>query len=106
MVFAGDPKLLGFHRFCCLGFHLGGRVRVIFALNLSPVPLLGYGGSGADNGMRIMTGQSTETPREYFMLDAERELIAFETKERELRKQERRERVEQKFPNLIKELQS
>ena len=58
-----------------------------------------------DNGMRIMTGQLTEPPREYFMLVAEKELVAFERKERELRKQERRERVEQKFPNLLKELQ-
>ena len=59
-----------------------------------------------DNGMRIMTGQLIETVREEFMLVAEKQLIAFELKERELRKQERRERIEQKFPNLLKELQS
>ena len=39
------------------------------------------------------------------MLVAERELIAFERKERELRKQERLDRVKEKFPNLIRELQ-
>jgi hypothetical protein len=56
--------------------------------------------------MRIMTGKLIEPPPEYFMLVAEKELVAFERKERVLRKQERRERVEQKFPNLLKELQS
>ena len=76
-------------------------------LQLFRVPLFWYGGwLGVDNGMRIMTGELIEPPREYFMLVAEKELIAFERKERELRKQERRERVEQKFPNLLKELQS
>jgi hypothetical protein len=59
-----------------------------------------------DNGVRIMTGQLRETPRDDFMLVAEKELIAFERKERELRRQERRERLQQKFPNLIIELQS
>ena len=53
-----------------------------------------------------MTGQLVETPRDDFMLVAEKELIAFERKERELRRQERRERLEQKFPNLLLELQS
>jgi hypothetical protein len=53
-----------------------------------------------------MTGQLLETPRDDFMLVAEKELIAFERKERELRRQERRERLQQKFPNLIIELQS
>jgi hypothetical protein len=56
--------------------------------------------------VRIMTGQLLETPRDDFMLVAEKELIAFERKERELRSQERRERLQQKFPNLIIELQS
>jgi hypothetical protein len=40
------------------------------------------------------------------MSAVERELIAFERKERELRKQERLERAAQKFPALVKELQS
>ena len=58
------------------------------------------------DGMRIMTGQLVETPRDGFMLVAERELIAFERRERELQKQERLERAAQKFPALVKELQS
>jgi len=54
-----------------------------------------------------MTGQLIETsPCDDFMVDAERELIAFERRERELRKQERLERAKEKFPTLIKELQS
>ena len=54
-----------------------------------------------------MTGQLTETPtRDAFMIEAERELVAFERQERALRKQERLERAKEKFPNLIKELQS
>jgi hypothetical protein len=36
-----------------------------------------------DDGMRIMTGKLIEPPREYFMLVAEQELVAFERKERE-----------------------
>jgi hypothetical protein len=59
-----------------------------------------------DNGMRIMTGQLIETQRDALLSVAEKELIAFERKERELRREERRERLEQKFPNLLKELQS
>jgi hypothetical protein len=59
-----------------------------------------------DNGMRIMTGQLIETRRDASLSVAEKELIAFERKERELRRQERRERLEQKFPNLIIELLS
>ena len=62
--------------------------------------------AGGDNGMRIMTGELIETRRDALLSVAERELIAFERKERELRRQERRERLEQKFPNLIIELQS
>lgn len=53
-----------------------------------------------------MTGQLIETPRDDFMLVAEKELIAFERKERELRRQERLQRVKEKFPALINELQS
>ena len=56
--------------------------------------------------MRIMTGQLIEMPRDDFMLVAEKELVAFERKERELRRQERQERAEQKFPTLAKELRS
>lgn len=56
--------------------------------------------------MRNMTGQLIETQRDDFMLVAEKEMLAFERKERELRKQERLERAEQKFPALIKELHS
>jgi len=51
-----------------------------------------------------MTGQLIESPRDEFMLVAERELIAFERQERELQKQERLERAIQKFPALVKEL--
>jgi hypothetical protein len=56
--------------------------------------------------MRIMTGRLIETRRDASLSVAEKELIAFERKERELRRQERRERLEQKFPNLLIELQS
>jgi hypothetical protein len=56
--------------------------------------------------MRIMTGQLIETRRDALLSVAEKELIAFERKERELGRQERRERLEQKFPNLLIELQS
>jgi len=55
--------------------------------------------------MRIMTGQLIET-RDALLSVAEQELIAFERRERELRKQERLERAEQKFPALVRELQS
>jgi hypothetical protein len=56
--------------------------------------------------MRSMAEQSTETQRDSLMSAVERELIAFERRERELRKQERLERAAQKFPALVKELQS
>ena len=46
-----------------------------------------------------MTGLLIETPRDAFMIEAERELVAFERQERELRKQERLERAKEKFPN-------
>ena len=42
-----------------------------------------------------MTGQLVETPRDSFMEAAQKEMIAFERKERELRKQEKQERAEQ-----------
>ena len=58
-----------------------------------------------DNGMRIMTGRLSETPRDDLLSVAEKELIAFERRERELRKQERLERAKLKFPALIDELQ-
>jgi len=60
---------------------------------------------GVDNGMRIMTGQLIESLRDDFMLVAEKELISFERKERELRRQEKLERAKEKFPALLKELQ-
>ena len=62
--------------------------------------------AGVVNGMRIMTGQLIETPHDAFMLVAQKELLEFERRERELRKQERLERAKEKFPNLIKELQA
>ena len=53
-----------------------------------------------------MTGQPVVSPREGFMEAAQREMIAFELKERELRKQEKQERAEQlHLPVLKKELQ-
>jgi hypothetical protein len=42
-----------------------------------------------------MTGQLVEMPRDSFMEAAERELIAFERKEREFRKQVKQERAEE-----------
>jgi hypothetical protein len=59
-----------------------------------------------DNGMRIMTGRLIETPCDDLLSVAEKELIMFERRERELRKQERLERAKLKFPALIDELQS
>jgi hypothetical protein len=54
-----------------------------------------------------MTGKLVEKPRDGFMLVAEKELIAFERRERELRRQERKERAQQlKLPVLERELQS
>jgi hypothetical protein len=51
--------------------------------------------AGLVNGMRIMTGQLIETPRDDFMVDAKRELITFERREREFLKQEKLERAKQ-----------
>jgi hypothetical protein len=60
-----------------------------------------------DNGVRNMTGKLVEKPRDDFMLVAEKELIAFERRERDFRKQERKERAEQlKLPVLERELQN
>jgi hypothetical protein len=74
--------------------------------NLTQVPYLSKMAWG-DNGVCIMTGRLVESPRDDFMLVAEKELIAFERRERELRKQERNERAEQlKLPALERELQS
>ena len=42
-----------------------------------------------------MAGQLVETPRESFFEAAQKEMIAFERKERELRRQEKQERAEQ-----------
>jgi hypothetical protein len=56
--------------------------------------------------MRIMTVQLIETPRDSLMSIAEKELIAFERRERELRRQEKLERAQQLFPALARELQS
>ena len=59
------------------------------------------------NGVRIMTGRLAESLRDDFMSLAEKEMAAFERRERELRKQERKERAEQlKLPVLVRELQS
>jgi len=52
-----------------------------------------------------MTGQLIETPRDSFMEAAQREMIAFERKEREFRKREKQERAEQlDMPALKNEL--
>jgi len=60
-----------------------------------------------DDGVRIMTERLVESLRDDFMLLAEKELIAFERREQELRKQERKERAEQlKLPALEQELHS
>ena len=53
-----------------------------------------------------MTGQLIETSRDDFMTAAEKELIAFERKERELRRQEKLERAEQLKMPALKELHS
>jgi hypothetical protein len=54
-----------------------------------------------------MTGQLIETPHDRFMEAAQREMIAFERKEREFRKKEKQERAEQlDMPALRTELNS
>jgi|SoiMethySBSTD1v2_1073268.scaffolds.fasta_scaffold710282_2 hypothetical protein len=45
-----------------------------------------------------------DSPRDDFLLVAERELLVFERRERELGRQERLERAMLKFPDLVKEL--
>ena len=49
-----------------------------------------------------MTGQPVETPRDSFMEAAQREMIAFERKERELCRQEKQERAEQLHLTALK----
>ena len=59
------------------------------------------------DGVRIMTGRLKETPRDSFMEAAQREMLAFERREREFSKREKQERAEQlHMPALEKELQS
>lgn len=53
-----------------------------------------------------MTGQLAEKPRDRFMEAAQREMIAFERKERELCKQEKLERAEQLRMPALKSLHS
>jgi hypothetical protein len=54
-----------------------------------------------------MSGQLVETPRDSFMEAAQREMLAFERREREFRKQVKRERAEElDMPELKKELYS
>jgi hypothetical protein len=58
-------------------------------------------------GVLIMTERFVESLHDDFMLLAEKELAAFERRERELRKQERKERAQQlKLPVFEQELQS
>ena len=60
-----------------------------------------------DIGMRIMTERLVETPRDSFMEAAQREMLAFERKEREFRKREKRERAEElHLPVLRVEIRS
>ena len=60
-----------------------------------------------ENGVRIMTERFVESLHDDFMVLAEKEMAAFERRERELRNQERKERAEQlKLPVLVRELQS
>jgi hypothetical protein len=54
-----------------------------------------------------MSGQLVETPRDSFMDAAQREMLAFERREREFRKQVKQERAEElDMPELKKELYS
>ena len=56
--------------------------------------------------MRIMTEQLVATPRDSFMEAAQREMIAFERREREFRKREKKERAEElEMPALKQRLQ-
>jgi hypothetical protein len=59
------------------------------------------------DGVCDMTAQLIQTPRESFLEAAQREMMAFERKEREFRRQEKQERAEQlDMPALGTELQS
>lgn len=59
------------------------------------------------DGVRNMTGQLLKTSRDNFMEAAQRELMAFERKEREFRKQEKQERAKElDMPDLRGELHS
>lgn len=59
------------------------------------------------DGVRNMTGQLLKTSRHNFMEAAQRELMAFEQKEREFRKQEKQERAKElDMPDLRGELHS
>ena len=54
-----------------------------------------------------MTGQLAETSRDSFMEAAQREMLAFERKEREFRKREKRERADElHMPALRLEIRS
>ena len=59
------------------------------------------------DGVRNMTGQLLKTSRDNFMEAAQRELMAFEQKEREFRKQDKQERAKElDMPDLRGELHS
>jgi hypothetical protein len=58
------------------------------------------------DGVRNMTGHLVETPRDSFMEAAQKELIAFERREREFRKREKQERAEQLQMPALKPLHS
>jgi hypothetical protein len=61
---------------------------------------------GDEDGVRNITGQLVETPRDSFMEAAEKELIAFERKEREFRRKEKQGRAEQLQMLALKPLHS
>jgi hypothetical protein len=66
-------------------------------------------GWGPSTGLRNMTGhtQLAITPRDRFLETAQKELVAFERREREFSKQDRKERAaELQIPVLEKELHS
>ena len=84
------------------------RVAAIFVPpNLFSVPLLAVWWRLGPRRDVSMTGQLVETPRDSFMEAAQKELIAFERKEREFRKKVRQERAEElHMPALNKVLYS
>jgi hypothetical protein len=67
---------------------------------------LGKVARGLKTGLRNMTGHLVETLRDSFMEAAQKELIAFERKEREFRKREKQERAEQLQMPALKPLHS